>query len=100
IDGLLSGWMLRDHAHIRFFLSAPLEERIRRIAERESKNFEEAKEETLRRERYERERFKRLYGMDLSDFSPYNVILNTTLMDIPSTQQVLFRIVEGYLVSH
>ncbi len=100
IDGLLSGWMLRDHAHIRFFLSAPLEERIRRIAERESKNFEEAKEETLRRERYERERFKRLYGMDLSDFSPYNVILDTTLMDIPSTQQVLFRIVEGYLVSH
>lgn len=100
VDGLLTGWMLKDRAHVKIFLKAPLEERVRRIAEREGKSLGEAKLETLDRERLEMERFKRIYGLDLNDLSIYNVVLDTSLLSLEHIKRVLFEIIEGYLKTH
>jgi len=93
IDATLAGWMAED-ADLKIFLTAPLEERVRRIARREGLSLEEAMRETLKRERSERERFKRYYGIDINDLSIYDVVLNTALFKPDVTARILRGIVE------
>jgi len=100
VDSLLSGWMLKDIAHIRIYLKAPFSERVRRIAERDKKSFEEAYRETMIREKVEKERFKRYYNIDIEDLSVYNVVIDTTIGDIETIKNVLIRLVESYLKTH
>jgi len=99
-DGRLTGWLLKDVAHLRICLTAPLEERVRRIAERDGVSLEEARKETLAREAYERERFIHYYNIDIEDLSPYNIILDTSLADIETMKGVILSLVEGYLKTH
>ncbi len=100
VDGLLTGWLLRNEAHIRIYLTAPLEERIRRIAVRDGRSMKDARRETLKREGAERERFKFYYNIDVDDLSVYNVILNTSLVEIGSMKRILRELVDGYMRSH
>jgi len=95
IDAALSGWMAEE-ADIKIFLTAPLEERILRIAARDCISLGEAREATLLRERIERERFKRYYGIDITDLSIYDVVLNSELFDADSTTRILKKVVEEY----
>jgi cytidylate kinase len=99
-DGRLTGWLLKDTAHIRICLTAPLEERLRRIAERDGVPLEVAKRETMAREVYERDRFLRYYQVDIEDLSPYNIILDTSLTDIKTMKGVITSLIEGYLKTH
>lgn len=98
IEGALSGWMVED-ADIRIFLTTPLESRAMRIAARDDLDIEEAREATRLREGIERERFIRLYGIDISDLSIYDVVLNTELFDPDGTARILKSIVEEYYSS-
>ncbi len=95
IDATLSGWMAED-PDLRIFLTAPMEARIKRIAEREGVSLEEAREETLAREASERERFKAYYGVDVGDLSFYDLVLNTELFEPEGTARILKRFVEEY----
>lgn len=95
IDAALSGWMVEE-ADIKIFLTAPLEERIRRIAARDCISIDEARESTLLRKRIEQERFMRYYGIDITDLSIYDLVLNSELFDADSTARILKRVVEEY----
>ena len=96
-DALLSGWMLNDIADIKIWLKAPLEIRIRRIADREKRNYEEVFRETISREESEKKRFKKYYGIDLNDLSIYDFVLTTYPYPYNEIKKVIFSIVEGYL---
>jgi cytidylate kinase len=95
VDATLSGWMCED-PDLRIFLTAPLEARVRRIANREGIALEEAREETQARAESERERFKAFYGVDISDLSVYDLVLNTELFEPDGTARILKRFVEEY----
>jgi cytidylate kinase len=95
VDATLSGWMCED-PDLRIFLTTPLEARIRRIAEREGIGLEEARMETVARAESERERFRDYYGVDVSDLSAYDLVLNTDLFDPDGTARILKRFVEEY----
>lgn len=96
IDASLSGWMAED-PDLRIFLTCPLEERMRRIADREGRGPGEVEEETLSREESERERFKRLYGADLEDLSIYDLVINTGLYDIDGVSRIIKKAVDEYI---
>ncbi len=96
-DALLSGWMLKDIAHIKIWLKAPKEIRIRRIAEREDRDYEEVYRETMAREGSEIKRFKRYYNIDLNDLSIYDFVVSTYPFDYESVKGILFSIIDGYL---
>jgi len=95
VDATLSGWMCED-PDLRIFLTAPLEARVRRIANREGITLEEAREETQVRAESERERFMAFYGVDVSDLSVYDLVLNTELFEPDGTARILKRFVEEY----
>ncbi len=94
VDGRLSGWMVRE-ADLRVLLTAPLEVRVRRIAEREGRDLEEVREETLIRERSERKRFKELYGINIDDLSIFDLVINTSRLGVEEEVEMLEKLVEG-----
>jgi cytidylate kinase len=67
VESQLSGHLLKEIANLKVLLSCPLEIRVKRMADRDQTTYEEKLNETLIREKSERERFKILYNIDLGD---------------------------------
>ncbi|MFQ5815857.1 MAG: (d)CMP kinase [Candidatus Hydrothermarchaeaceae archaeon] len=78
IDGRLSGMLLQE-AVLKIWLKASIEERAKRVARRENKDYDQALRETKEREGSEFRRYMDIYGLDLGDLSIYDVVLNTSL---------------------
>ncbi len=75
VEGRLSAWVIEDAMKVYIF--APEEVRIERIAKREGKSVEQVREETRKREEYERRRYKKFYGINVDDWSIYHLIFNS-----------------------
>jgi cytidylate kinase len=77
LESRLAGWLAGDAADLRLWLTAPLGVRVARIAEREDKPRETAREETVRRAESEAHRYRTYYDIDIEDLSIYDFVLNT-----------------------
>ena len=82
---------------LSFYLTAPFEERSKRIAEREGFTLEEAITRTRAREEGERQRYNDLYGLDTSDLSVYDFVINTSIWGKEPEVTLLRRIIDTYL---
>jgi cytidylate kinase len=89
LDGQLSAWMAGDKADFRILLTAPLEIRHKRIADRDAISLEQAKRQTSAREKSERTRYRKLYGINIADQSVYDLVLNTGKYDLKGVIAVL-----------
>ena len=77
IDGHLSAWILKDRAHLKLLVTAPLDIRVERVARRDGKPLSKALSEVRVREESERRRFLKFYGIDINDLSVFDVIIST-----------------------
>ncbi len=100
LDGLLTGWLLKDEADIKIFFIAPEKVRIERIARREGLSYHAARKATLLRERLERRRFNRFYSVDIRDLSIYDLVLNTGVLSVKANLQVITTFIRGYVKAH
>jgi CMP/dCMP kinase len=76
-EGRLSGWMV-GNADLKIWLMAPISCRVKRIQFRDEVSEEEtAMHMTLEREKCEAQRYLSYYKIDISDFSPYHLVLNS-----------------------
>ena len=98
IDANLSAWMAED-PDLRIFVTCPFEVRVKRIADRENREYGDVEKETRVREESELIRYKEYYGVDISDLSVYDVILNTSLYDVEGVLHILKCIVDQYISS-
>lgn len=98
IDANLSAWMA-ESPDLRFYLRASLEDRIRRIAEREERGFDEVLHETEAREKMELDRYQKYYNVDVTDLSVYDLIVNTSLYGIDATARILKKAIAEYVSS-
>ncbi|MHA1770807.1 MAG: (d)CMP kinase [Candidatus Thorarchaeota archaeon] len=89
IDGQLASWMAGKHADLKILLTAPLEVRVKRIANRDGRDYEEALHETKIREEIERERYNRYYGIDITDLSIYDIVINTEKFDLEGVYSII-----------
>jgi cytidylate kinase len=96
LDATLSGWVA-ETPDIRIYLTAPLDVRVKRIAEREKRSMSEVEVETKHREAAEAERFRHYYGYDIRDITIYDVVLNTALADADGIANILKNVVEAYM---
>jgi len=97
LDGQLAGWMAGDYANFKILLTASVDARVKRIAERDEVSLEHARRETLNREKSERERYLEFYGVDISDQSIYDLVLNTEKYDLQGVIKVLTTAIETFL---
>jgi len=86
----LAIWVLQE-ADLKVYLQASLEERVRRIHTREGGSKEDRMHETRRRDAYDTARYKRIYGIDNTNPSVADLIIETDLL---SPEEVAERIVE------
>jgi cytidylate kinase len=82
---------------LSFYLTAPMEERVKRIADREGISIKDARLKTLAREEGERRRYKKIYGLDTKDLSRYDFVINTSLWGKEPIAELLRGIVELFL---
>ncbi len=96
IDANLSAWMAED-PDLRIYVTCPFEDRVKRIADREGREYDEVEKETRSREALEQTRYQEYYDVDISDLSVYDVILNTGIFSIEASARILKNIVEEYV---
>lgn len=96
-DSLLASYFARDYESFRIYLQAPTEVRLSRIANRDGKEEEETKKETLFREIVESERFKRYYGIDMSNISIFHLVLDTSILPVDLNLKILIEAIGCYL---
>lgn len=77
IDGHAAPWLLKNLAHLRVAITASVDTRLRRLAERDKKPINEVAHETLSREQMERERFMKIYGIDISSYIDFDLVINS-----------------------
>ena len=77
VEGRLSGFFVPD-ADLKIWLKAPVEVRARRIAAREGITYEEALSAMKSRERSENNRYEQYYGINLDDFSIYDLVIDSS----------------------
>ncbi|TFG08362.1 cytidylate kinase [Candidatus Thorarchaeota archaeon] len=96
LDGQLAGWMAGENADLKILLTAPLEVRVKRISERDGTSYEESRRETIVREGSEGARYQEYYGIDISDLSIYDIVLNTAKYDLDGVVLILTHAISTY----
>jgi len=96
LESRLAGWMAGDHADFRVWLYAPLGVRTRRVAAREDKPAERAREETVARADSEATRYEAYYGIDIDDLSIYDLVVNTARLDETGMIEPIVAAIDAY----
>ena len=104
LDGQLCWYFLDKTADHKILLKCDQEERISRILSREREKKEkditrdEIRKNTLERERSERERYKEIYGIDISDEEfveeHHDIIIDTTDKNIDQVVDAIINEIE------
>ncbi|MDN5357902.1 MAG: ribonucleoprotein complex subunit 4 [Candidatus Methanomethylophilaceae archaeon] len=79
LESRLSAYLTKKNGieAFRIYLHASPEVRMRRICVREDEEFDRACNETIEREESEAKRYMTYYGIDTTDLSVYDLIINT-----------------------
>jgi len=96
LESRLAGWMAAEYADLRVWLDAPLDVRVTRIADREDKPAEQAREETVARADSEALRYEEYYGIDIEDLSIYDLVVNTARWGPDGVVDIVRHAIEGY----
>jgi len=96
LESRLAGWMAGEYADLRIWLDAPLAVRAERIADREEKAVDTAREETQARAESEALRYEEYYGIDIDDRSIYDLVVNTARWGPEGVLDLTKQAVEGY----
>jgi cytidylate kinase len=93
VDSHLAAWMLAGRADVLVYVKAPLMVRAERIARRDGRSLEEALEEIVRREESHWARFKRYYGVDVTDLSIFHLVVDTNAYTIEEAYEIIKKAV-------
>jgi len=80
VDGRLQPWLLEKNGIpcLKVLIDAPLDVRAERIAGREGKSVKVARKEIRERERSERARYSKVYGIDVRDTSIFDLVVDSS----------------------
>ena len=93
VESRLSGWWahLAEIDCLRIWVEVSDEERARRIQSREGGDYEDVLKLSQRRNYDDMERYQELYGIDLDDMSPYNMIIDADSLDASEVLELVQR---------
>jgi predicted cytidylate kinase len=91
----LSGWLaFQNHIPaVKVLLHTDIQIRASRIVKREQGDIEKRKKEILKREKSEATRYKKYYGIDVSDTSIYDVIIDAGDKTPEQIMEIILRYV-------
>ena len=93
LEGRLVAWLCKA-AEVRIWLHAPLSVRAKRLSKREGITYKEALKRLKERDEADRKHYLRLYDIDITDLSVYNLIIDTAKHNIDSMKAVALDFIE------
>jgi cytidylate kinase len=96
LESRLAGWLAGDHADLKIWLDAPRAVRAERIADREEKPVDVAREETRRREDSEQKRYREYYNIEIADLGIYDLTVNTARWGPDAVRELLVTAIEAH----
>ena len=80
LEGRLSGWLAQRHKvpALKVWVVCDEPVRIRRLVDRDGGTVEQQADATWAREQSEADRYRRYYGVDLTNLSFYDLVLDST----------------------
>ncbi len=97
IEGHLAGWILKDIADVKIYLKADINLRAERLAKRDGKSIEEALAEIKFREENNRNRYLKIYGIDIRDLSVFDIVIDTTYLTVEEVLEILKSYIDKVL---
>lgn len=92
IDSRIASRVLSDYSDLKIFVTADLEERAKRIAERENEELEKILEETRKRDEENSRRYKEYYGIETDNIHMYDLIIDNTEMNIEEQNELVEKV--------
>ena len=90
IEGRLSAYFV-DNADLKLWLVTPFDVRSKRIAEREEKSVDVAKNEIIIREKSEALRYMEIHNIDISNMDIYDLIINTDTFNPENVSEIIIQ---------
>ena len=81
---------------LKVYLKASEEARAKRVAKREGIPIEEALKHVKERAKKERDRYLRIYGLDVDDISIYDLVIDTTYLDPETIVEIIITFWNGW----
>lgn len=94
VDGRLPSWVLGSYSDIRIYLTASIKERATRISKRENKDFKKAKKETIKRDKENKNRYKKYYGIETENLEIYDLIIDNSNMSISEQNKLVNKVLK------
>ncbi|MHA1610576.1 MAG: (d)CMP kinase [Promethearchaeota archaeon] len=99
-EGQLPTYMIEEWRDFAILLTCQEEIRIRRMMERDGRDFDAQKQETLVREQSEHQRFIDIYNIDIKDpariLNTFNLIIDTTYLDVETIFNMCLTAVQNW----
>ncbi len=95
LEGRLTGHLLNmsDKEAFKVWIKAPLETRVKRIAQREGhEDLDSLRERVIRREKSEEKRYREYYSIDLFKTSFYDAVIDS---ENNEPEEIVDKIIEG-----
>jgi len=96
LDSQLAYWFAREFNPLSILVIASLEDRAKRVSEREKIQFKEALEEIKIRDSSEKNRFKKLYNVDLWNINDFHIVVNTSKISKEKMIEIVEEICKIY----
>ncbi len=94
IESRTIGWILpAEVPAVRIWLTCDLAERLRRVQSRE--HHARSPENLLRREASDNKRYRALYGIEPDDFTPFDLVLDTTNLSVHEVVREIERFIRA-----
>jgi cytidylate kinase len=94
IESRIASHVLKDYSDLKIRLKADLEERAKRVAEREALEAGEARESIRKRDEDNRKRYQHYYGIDMEDLSIYDIVVDNSELNIEETNKLIEKALE------
>lgn len=102
LEGRLAGWIAYKNKlpSLKVWLECDPEVRIRRIVDREGDTFEKKRNETGKREKSEKERYQKMYNIELTNTDIYDIVINTANQKPSEIARVVMDALDRHNIWH
>lgn len=100
IESHIGGWLLKDIADISIYLNASIITRAKRISTRDKISFNEALDQIIKREESHSKRFLTYYGIDMSDLSVFDLVINTDFISPDDALKIIEILINALKVKN
>lgn len=87
LEGRMARFMIVPDLSV--WITAPFEERVRRISQRENLAYDVAFKDTEKREKSEIKRYQKTYNVDISNLASYDLVINSLRLSAEGVSRII-----------